>query len=202
MAKPMMRNSRRRDHAFTLIEMIGVLAVVAILAALLIPKIFESINNARISQAVLSCQTIKTAVLEHYSKFQSLNSSNGLPLSVPNGNFDTVLLAEGLIDKPFSVAIAGSATIELVSATSGPATGASGTAFDLDGDGNGDLSVGQYVVEARLFNVSLSDARALNAILDGAALGEDANGNDFAGRVIYRRPATNPRTVYIYLTHH
>ncbi len=59
----MTRNSRGPDHAFTLIEMIGVLAVIAVLAALLIPKIFESINSARLNQAVLSCQTIKTAAL-------------------------------------------------------------------------------------------------------------------------------------------
>ena len=35
----MMRNSRGLDHAFTLIEMIGVLAVIAVLAALLIPRL-------------------------------------------------------------------------------------------------------------------------------------------------------------------
>src|SRR5204863_216829 len=58
-----MTDKLRPSHAFTLIEMIGVLAVIALLAALLIPKIFESINNARIGQAVLSCQTIKTATL-------------------------------------------------------------------------------------------------------------------------------------------
>src|SRR6266436_5262795 len=46
----MTRNSRGPDHAFTLIEMIGVLAVIAVLAALLIPKIFESINSARLNQ--------------------------------------------------------------------------------------------------------------------------------------------------------
>src|SRR3954447_17263661 len=88
---------RNRRAGFTLIEMIGVLAVIAILAALLIPKIFEAINNARLSQAVLSCQTIKTAVLEHYGKFYSLNSSNGVPLTVVSmSGYDAILLAEGL----------------------------------------------------------------------------------------------------------
>src|SRR5215470_16307586 len=38
-----------RSRGFTLIEMIGVLAVIAILAALLVPKIFEAINNARVN---------------------------------------------------------------------------------------------------------------------------------------------------------
>src|SRR3954447_26171694 len=108
---------KQKAGAFTLIEMIGVLAVIAILAALLIPKIFESINKARLNQVVLGCQTIKTAVLEHYGKFQSLNSSNGISFQV-SGNYpdyDSILLAEGLIDKPFSGAIAASSTIQLVS---------------------------------------------------------------------------------------
>src|SRR5260221_10178838 len=144
----MTRHSRDPNHAFTLIEMIGVLAVIAILAALLIPKIFESINNARIAQAVLSCQTIKTATLEHYGKFASFNSSNGISFSVTNiyPNYDAILLAEGLIDKPFSPTIAANSIIQLVSVSSAssPLTGG----YDLDGDHNSDVAVGQYVVEA------------------------------------------------------
>jgi len=204
----MMRNSRGPDRAFTLIEMIGVLAVIAILAALLIPRIFESINSARINEAVISCQTIKTAVLEHYGKFYSLNSSNGVSFPIWDStfqNYDSILLAEGLIDKPFSAAIAESSTIQLVNLSltnSGPLTPITG-AYDLDGDGNGDVAGGaQFVVEAFMANVSLSDARALNNILDGPALGEDTNGNDFAGRVIYAKRGSNPLIVHIYITHH
>ena len=44
----------RKATGFTLIEMIGVLAVIAILAALLIPKVFEAINNSRINNAAVS----------------------------------------------------------------------------------------------------------------------------------------------------
>src|SRR5439155_195683 len=88
--------------------MIGVLAIIAILASLLIPKIFEAISNAHISQTVLGYQTIKTAAMQHYAKYLSLASSNGNNLTLSGGtpatlaNFDTVLLAEGLIDKPFA----------------------------------------------------------------------------------------------------
>ena len=65
-------NSKSHRDAFTLIEMIGVLTVIALLAVLLVPKIFEAIDGARISNTLLSIQTIKTAVLEHYGKFHSL----------------------------------------------------------------------------------------------------------------------------------
>src|SRR5689334_2064716 len=105
-------NPRRPPSAFTLIEMIGVLAVVAILASLLVPKIFESISKARVNQTVMGCQTIKTAVLEHYGKFLSLASSNGITLGVPAGvytNFDGVLLGEGLIDALFAPKLGASA---------------------------------------------------------------------------------------------
>src|SRR5690242_1978505 len=102
----MTSSSRRLSRAFTLIEMIGTLAVIAILASLLIPKIFQAISNAYLSQTVLSVQTMKTAVMEHYAKYLSLAASNGVPLTIPNNsamtNFDSVLLAEGLIDKPFA----------------------------------------------------------------------------------------------------
>ena len=100
----MTRDLSRKRHAFSLIEMIGVLAVIAILASLLVPKIFEAINNAHMSQTVLSCQTIKTATLEHYAKYLSLASSNGNSLSFSGSNpktfanFDDVLVSEGTED--------------------------------------------------------------------------------------------------------
>src|SRR5213594_3055568 len=65
--------SIKSSQAFTLIEMIGVLAVIAILASMLIPKIFEAINSARINNTVQSYNTIKTAVMDHYGKYGAIN---------------------------------------------------------------------------------------------------------------------------------
>src|ERR1044071_4050175 len=62
------RAGSRRNQGFTLIEMIGVLAVIAILAAVLVPKVFEAINNAKVNNAAMSCQTVKTAIIDHYAK--------------------------------------------------------------------------------------------------------------------------------------
>src|SRR5438552_19103633 len=100
------RKSARKG--FTLIEMIGVLAVIAILASLLIPKIFEAINHARINNAAVSYNTVKTAVADHYAKFGSLLSSNGTVFLTTDSiatNFDKLLIAEGFLDKPFQVKI-------------------------------------------------------------------------------------------------
>jgi len=204
-------NSKNHCQAFTLIEVIGILTVIALLAALLVPKIFEAIDSARIANTLISIQTIKTAVLEHHGKFLSLASSNGTPLTVTNScdNFDAILLAEGLIDKPFASKI-GATTLIRLRNVSGPAytPGASMdpkkglSTYDLDGDGDNDIVGGQYLVEAVLVNVTLNDARALNDLWDGSRLGEKNSGQDFRGRVAYHKAGSNPLIVHIYLTHH
>src|SRR6266498_4285711 len=86
---------KKEAKAFTLIEMISVLAVIAILASLLIPKIYEAINNARISNTTLSYNTVKSALADHYAKFGALTSSNGVTITAGANealNFDKVLI--------------------------------------------------------------------------------------------------------------
>src|SRR5438876_9117468 len=110
---------KKEVKAFTLIEMIGVLAVIAILASLLIPKIFEAINNARINNAIVSYNSVKAACMDHYAKYGAINTTtNGAvvpPGTTPhppgtlgvNGlNFyDGSLLTEGFLDKPYLVKV-------------------------------------------------------------------------------------------------
>src|ERR1043166_9323586 len=98
-------NKRKRAQGFTLIEMIGVLAVIAILASMLIPKIFEAINSARINNVVQSYNAIKTAVVDHYGKYGAINiigTTGAATTAAQLAAYDTqVLLAEALVDKPF-----------------------------------------------------------------------------------------------------
>jgi prepilin-type N-terminal cleavage/methylation domain-containing protein len=197
----------RRRHAFTLIELIGVLAVIAILASLLIPKIFEAINSARISHAVTSCHTIKTAVVQHYAKFNAFASSNGVAFAVPGtyDEYDAILLAEGLIDKLFITKLGTNATIRLTAVsglTANTSVDASNGAYDLDGDGKNNVVGAGYVVEAVIFDVAETDAMDLNDRIDGPALAGNPGGNDFLGRVIYHHGTpSQPLDVHIYLTH-
>src|SRR5213075_2379677 len=97
-------NQRKRAQGFTLIEMIGVLAVIAILASMLVPKIFEAINSARINNTVQSYNAIKTAVMDHYGKYGAINVVG--PARVVGTTpaqlaaYDRlILLPEALIDK-------------------------------------------------------------------------------------------------------
>src|SRR5438034_4998102 len=94
------QQSRKSKQGFTLIEMIGVLAVIAILAAMLIPRVFEAINSARINNGAVSCETVKTAAADHYGKYGRFDQIFGTNTITLAGNlyvgYDTnVLLAEG-----------------------------------------------------------------------------------------------------------
>ncbi|HXI50324.1 MAG TPA: prepilin-type N-terminal cleavage/methylation domain-containing protein [Candidatus Saccharimonadales bacterium] len=197
----------KHTRGFTLIEMIGVLAVIAILAALLVPKIFEAINNARVNNAAVSYNTAKTALADHYAKFGTMLSSNGTPIVAGVGestNFDKVLVAEAFMDKPFIVKI-GDGTgnrVEIIPAvTAATAVTAANAAFDLDGSGVAvNDAPGSVVVWAVIEGVAAGDAKDLNDRIDGPTLGVNT-GADLKGRVKYADPAGGTTTVYMYLSH-
>ena len=197
-----------RSRGFTLIEMIGVLAVIAILAALLVPKIFEAINNARVNNAAVSYNTAKTALADHYAKFGTMLSSNGAPIVASVGealNFDKVLVAEGFMDKPFIVKIGDGVTnhVEILTSAGTNAVTTANAAYDLDGSGvlPNDAS-GSVLVQAVITGVAAGDAKDLNDRIDGPLLGEDGTGNDLKGRVKYAAPgAGGSTTVYMYISH-
>ena len=73
-------HSNKRSQGFTLIEMVGVLAVIAILAALLVPKIFGAMAESRCSNTVSSINSLKTAVMDYYGK------KNAFPVNISDLN--------------------------------------------------------------------------------------------------------------------
>ena len=87
----MKSQNTKSEHGFTLIEMIGVLAVVAVLAALIIPKVFDVIASSKIDALATACRTYETAVTAYYTNIGSvlpLNAS-GTPQTENSGNSAT-----------------------------------------------------------------------------------------------------------------
>ena len=186
--------NHRKAGAFTLIEMIGVLAVIAILAALLIPRVFNAINQARVNGTAVSADTVKTATADHYGKYGKFDYLWGTnQITMPITNYDTaVLMAEGLLDKPFSSKLAGGdpqlmSHIELVVGT---AAGPGNAGYHLDGSTtNNAVANSPYVVQAHLQNVAVQDAKDLNDSIDGLTLGTgNLTSADSKGRVEYTAP--------------
>jgi prepilin-type N-terminal cleavage/methylation domain-containing protein len=201
-------NNTKKSQGFTLIEMIGVLAVIAILAAVLIPKVFDAINSSRINNASITCQTAKTAIADHYAKFGSLNSSNSVPITAPITQFDEVLLKEGFLDKMFHVKISATTNgpsgtrVELQTAAAAsvlPSAGAGNLAYALGGNTGVNDATGSLVVQAVIPAVTESDARDLSLRVDGDSMSTALGTSDFNGRVKYA--TGSPTIVYVYLTH-
>src|SRR5262245_29768807 len=160
--------------AFTLIEIVGVLAVIAILASILIPVVFQAIHNARIDNSATTVNTVKTACVGHFAKFGGLCLDGNVipPSPIPldgsdsrASEFDLVLLQEAFLDKPFSVSI-GAGYIELVPAlASTEQVDGVNAAYDLDGNSPANDAIGSSVATAVIVGVNLEDARALNNII-------------------------------------
>jgi prepilin-type N-terminal cleavage/methylation domain-containing protein len=195
---------RQEARAFTLIEMIGVLAVIAILASLLIPKVFSAISQARVNGVTISTDTVKTALVDHYGRygnFDQVFGTNPVPVTFNAGissGYDTnVLIVEGLLDKPYIAAISTNATIQLC--VGGHENGNALNGYMLAGPQQGITTNAQYVLEAKLMGVSQQDAKDLNDRIDGTPLGAPVGVADTVGRVEYQLSG-NTATVYIYLT--
>jgi prepilin-type N-terminal cleavage/methylation domain-containing protein len=201
---------RRGAKAFTLIEMIGVLAVIAILASLLIPRVFTTIAEARVNGTMISCNTVKTAIADHVAKYNKLEQVWGTnAVTFASGispGYDTnVLMVEGLLDKPFLTKVVGGSNpqansiIEIVQGGHENNNAANGYALDGVNDGTAGA---QFVIEAKLIGVSAQDAKDLNDRIDGPNLGAvDLTTADNMGQVEYAAPVNGTTTVYIYLMH-
>ena len=207
---------------FTLVEMIGVLAIIAVLAVVIAPKVFNAIRSSRINGTLVSIDTFKTITTDFVGKYGTL------PLTNNNSRIDDLFIEAGLSDERFSAkiglqsdvyAIAGAtwtrgangawtaaggssqtATSRIIcraSNTTAPNT-AGGSNFQLDGVKN--LPSGARVVSAFLESVPEAEARELSQRLDGDAL-STTTGADAKGKVVYNTPANGVADVYVYMIH-
>lgn len=214
-----------RISGFSLVEMIGVLAIIAILAVVIVPKVFSTIASSRVTSAVGSTTSMKTAVTDFAGKYGTL------PLTVAASRIDDLLVTAGLLDtrylvkigtQPGAAALAGATwsnatgtwvatggvsqatQSRIICLTSVPAAvpGAAGTNYMLDGVTA--LPAAARVVSAVITGVTLNDARELSLKIDGDTMTQPIGSAlaDTAGKVAYAAPAAaGTTTVYIYLVH-
>ena len=186
------RNNNQRS-GFTLIEMVGVLAVIAVLAALLVPKIFAAIQESKYSNTIGSINSVKSATMNYFTK----NSAFAVDGAT---KFDQKLITAGQLENPFTAKVGTAWECNAIAAAT--AGVADGNRFSkLDGDA---LAADGTVVQCKVTDVSGADAWELSKRIDGADMSAaDKTALDDEGRVIYAAPdgTTGLTTVYFYIAH-
>jgi prepilin-type N-terminal cleavage/methylation domain-containing protein len=179
-----------KRSGFTLIEMVGVLAVIAILAALLVPKIFAAIQESRITNAVGTLNSVKAATMNYFSKNGGFSTGDF---------FDKVLITAGDLEAPFKTRIGTDWGCAVVAASGNPEEGKG--KYDLNGDGTPDVTT-ENVVQCKIAGVNASDAYELSLRLDGADMSNSTlTQADTKGRVVYKTPDGGKTDVYVYIAH-
>jgi len=103
------------SKGFSLIEMIGVLAIIGILASVVAPKVFDAIRDAKITGAVGVLQTIKSSCTDYARKYnlfpedgekappvdysRPYGDGASAPIADANSNFGDLLIGEGILEK-------------------------------------------------------------------------------------------------------
>jgi len=217
-----------RRLGFTLIEMIGVLAIIAILVAAVAPRIFDAISDSRITAATTSIKSFQSAVAKYYADVGSLYplaAATGVPTTSTNGVTgaayagslpDALVLSSsaapastgtglwrrfrGPYADGFTTANPPIGTSMTVSAE--PCNAAALTAltanFSLANNATSIFPAGTQLVYATFAGVTSKEFDKIDGILD------DGIGTTAATRQVWGRVKWNPATgnLMVYIAHH
>ena len=82
---------RKRQSGFTLIEIMVVVVILAVLGALVVPKILENVDKARVTRAQSDIRAIQTALdLYRLDNFKYPTTEQGLQALVTQPNDPTI----------------------------------------------------------------------------------------------------------------
>ena len=148
-----------RQRGFTMIEMIGVLAVIAILASIVAPKIFDAIRDSKINTFASNIQAVETAVANYYKDTGALPSSGGDLISAPSGvsNWKGPYLDKSL-DKLFTSL---TSTVVLVKESS------SARGYAISTSGTNSYANKTSIVSLGFGSIDPADAKAVSGVIDG-----------------------------------
>jgi prepilin-type N-terminal cleavage/methylation domain-containing protein len=226
MMRKMLRTTRD-SQGFTLVEMIGVLAIIAILMALLLPKVFSLIASSNARSLVAAVRTYETSVISYFADVGSLYPLNitGVPTAETGGDSTTAISLGARLTLDMSDPLNTGANqwprfrgpyVEKFNTTNVPGFGATilmptalaialatpttGTniGWDLKGDdGNNDLATGAQAAYLQITGVTVGDAEEIDGIIDPGIGGTQAE-RQLRGRVKYD---TVGGQLFIYLAH-
>jgi prepilin-type N-terminal cleavage/methylation domain-containing protein len=221
-------HSRAHQSGFSLVEMIGVLAIIAILAVVIVPKVFSTIASSRVTNAVGSVNSVKSAVTEFSGQYGTM------PLANTTLRVDDLLIKAGFLEGRFAVKVGNPATgsqggtwalaasvwtgtaggtnqnaapvqsrvICSTSTATSPAT-ANGANFCLSPStplnlATDSLPAGSRVIAAVIAGVTPTEALELSQRIDGDSLSEVDNTTADARGKVVYNTGAT-RTVYIYI---
>lgn len=146
-------------------EMIGVVAVIAILASMATPMIFDSMRNAKVTAFVEDVNVLRTAVASYYEDTGTFpqhiptDQRDGRRMLMSNSTARPVGGWDGpYIEKEFDNPFRANGFRSIIS------TANANYQFDLDGDGSVDTT---SVAVLRVDNVGDSEAKMISDLLDG-----------------------------------
>jgi len=184
-------------RGFTLIEMIGVLAIIAILASIVAPRVFNAIADARVISVVETGNATKAALIDYF------RGKGKLPDSAHPGK---ELVAAGFLEGMPDAKVHVGDSMRFargMGAALGSIPGKTPFAYDLDGKGDIDVGPANVIFEFQFRSVNIADAWDLSQMIDGATLSQaDGTTADLQGRVAYAAPVDGVTpSLHFYLTH-
>ncbi|MBC7192841.1 pilin [Marinobacter sp.] len=91
---------KKAQQGFTLIELMIVVAIIGILAAVAIPAYQDYTARAQVSEAMTLASGVRSAVTEYYSSegdFPANNTSAGISGTIEGSYVDSVVVSSGVI---------------------------------------------------------------------------------------------------------
>ncbi|MGC8742369.1 MAG: type II secretion system protein [Verrucomicrobiia bacterium] len=172
---------------FTLIEMIGVIAILSILFSLLIPKIFDAIEDSKIDVILKTYDTVKSAVATHIAKNNGKIVDRNGNLITYSRTVDSELVAQGFLSGRIADKIGIGSTNPLYTWLGIGVIDGQLTQWDFNGDGVIDLKDdSDRIVKIKIGSLPRKIAWQVSKRIDGETLSAtDINSADTKGSVIY-----------------
>lgn len=109
------------QKGFTLIELMIVVAIIGILAAVALPAYQDYTRRARVTEGLSLASGAKTAVAEYYSSqnvWPSVNASAGLAATISGDSVTSVAVVNNVITITYNTKVSTAATTMTLTATS------------------------------------------------------------------------------------